>query len=68
MSELKGLEDRLITKGSPKSVNNGGVPTTANTAGGIIPINNTFSKGKYTDFAVAAGVERDALTDITGND
>ena len=32
MSELKGLEDRLITKGSPKSVNNGGVPTTANTS------------------------------------
>ena len=68
MSELKGLEDRLIRKGSPKSVNNGSVPTTANLAPGIIPINNTFSKGKYTDFAVAAGVERDALTDITGND
>ena len=47
MSELKGLEDRLIMKGSPKSVNNGSVPTTANLAVGIIPINNTFSKGKY---------------------
>ena len=68
MSELKGLEDRLITKGSPRSVNNGGVPTTANTAGGIIPINNTFSKGKYADFAVAAGVKRKALEDTTGND
>ena len=68
MSELKGLEDRLIMKGSSHSVNNGGVPTTANLAVGIVPINNTFSKGKYTDFAVAAGVERDALTDITGND
>ena len=68
MSELKGLEDRLIKKGSPKSVNNGSIPTTANLAAGIIPINNTFSKGKYQDFAVAAGVEREALTDTTGND
>ena len=68
MSELKGLEDRLIMKGSPNSVNNGSVPTTANLAVGIVPINNTFSKGKYTDFAVAAGVEREALTDTTGND
>tara|TARA_R110000772_G_C13067954_1_gene416045 strand:- start:434 stop:634 length:201 start_codon:yes stop_codon:yes gene_type:complete len=66
MSELKGLEDRLIKKGSPKSVNNGGVPTTANLAPGIIPINNTFSKGKYEDFAVLAGVTTDALTDTTG--
>ena len=57
MSELKGLEDRLIKKGSPKSVNNGSVPTTANLAAGIIPINNTFSKGKYEDFAVLAGVQ-----------
>ena len=66
MSELKGLEDRLIMKGSPNSVNNGSVPTTSNTAGGIIPINNTFSKGKYEDFAVLAGVTRDALIDTTG--
>ena len=68
MSELKGLEDRLIMKGSSHSVNNGGVPTTANTAGGIIPINNTFSKGKYKDFALEAGIDKDALTDTTGND
>ena len=52
MSELKGLEDRLIKKGSPKSVNNGSVPTTANLAPGIIPINNTFSKGKYEDYVL----------------
>ena len=68
MSELKGLEDRLIMKGSPHSVNNGSVPTTSNTAGGIIPINNTFSKGKYQDFAVLSGVKEKALTDTTGND
>ena len=68
MSELKGLEDRLIMKGSPNSVNNGSVPTTSNTAGGIIPINNTFSKGKYQDFAVLSGVKEKALTDVTGND
>ena len=68
MSELKGLEDRLIMKGSPNSVNNGSVPTTANTAGGIIPINNTFSKGKYQDFALEAGIDEDSLTDTTGND
>ena len=68
MSELKGLEDRLIMKGSPHSVNNGSVPTTSNTAGGIIPINNTFSKGKYQDFALEAGIDEDSLTDTTGND
>lgn len=68
MSELKGLEDRLIKKGSPKSVNNGSIPTTANLAPGIIPINNTFSKGKYQDFAVLSGVKEKALTDVTGND
>ena len=68
MSELKGLEDRLIKKGSPKSVNNGSIPTTANLAAGIIPINNTFSKGKYEDFAVLAGVTIGAAADLTGND
>ena len=68
MSELKGLEDRLIKKGSPKSVNNGSVPTTANLAPGIIPINNTFSKGKYEDYVLDSGVTAGAAADITGND
>ena len=68
MSELKGLEDRLIMKGSSHSVNNGSVPTTANLAVGIVPINNTFSKGIYRDFALEAGIDEDALTDTTGND
>jgi len=45
MADYKGLEDRLVRAGSPKSVNNGSIPTTANLAPGIIPINNTFSKG-----------------------
>lgn len=66
MSELKGLEDRLIMKGSPNSVNNGSVPTTANLAVGIIPINNTFSKGKYDEFAILSGVKEAAVTDTTG--
>ena len=68
MSELKGLEDRLIKKGSPKSVNNGSVPTTANLAPGIIPINNTFSKGKYLDYVLDSGVTAGVAADITGND
>ena len=66
MSELKGLEDRLIKKGSPKSVNNGSVPTTANLAPGIIPINNTFSKGKYLDYVLDSGVTAGVAADITG--
>ena len=66
MSELKGLEDRLIMQGSPNSVNNGSVPTTANLAVGIIPINNTFSKGKYDEFAILSGVKEAAVTDTTG--
>ena len=66
MSELKGLEDRLIKKGSPKSVNNGSVPTTANLAPGIIPINNSFSKGQYKDFVLDSGVTAGIAADITG--
>ncbi len=61
----KGLEDRLINAGSPKSANNGAKPTVALAAPGTIPINNTFSKGNYEDFALLAGVEKDALQDIT---
>ena len=68
MSELKGLEDRLIKKGSPKSVNNGSIPTTANLAPGIIPINNTFSKGKYEDYVLDSGVTAGSAADLTGND
>jgi hypothetical protein len=68
MSELKGLEDRLVQKGSPKSVNNGSIPTTANLAPGIIPINNTFSKGKYLDYVLDSGVTAGVAADITGND
>ena len=66
MSELKGLEDRLIMKGSPNSVNNGSVPTTANLAVGIVPINNTFSKGKYLDYVLDSGVTAGVAADITG--
>ncbi len=66
MSELKGLEDRLVQKGSPKSVNNGSIPTTANLAPGIIPINNTFSKGKYLDYVLDSGVTAGVAADITG--
>ena len=66
MSELKGLEDRLVQKGSPKSVNNGSIPTTANLAPGIIPINNTFSKGKYLDYVLDSGVTAGVTADITG--
>jgi len=62
----KGLEDRLVKAGSPKSANNGAKPTTSLLAVGIIPINNTFSKGNYEDFAIAAGVEDEALQDVTG--
>ena len=68
MSELKGLEDRLIKKGSPKSVNNGSIPTTANLAVGIIPINNTFSKGKYEDYVLDSGATVGSAADLTGND
>ena len=68
MSELKGLEDRLIRKGSPKSVNNGSIPTTANLAAGIIPINNTFSKGKYEDYVLDSGATVGSTADLTGND
>lgn len=68
MSELKGLEDRLIRKGSPKSVNNGSIPTTANLAAGIIPINNTFSKGKYEDYVLDSGATVGSAADLTGND
>jgi len=68
MSELKGLEDRLIKKGSPKSVNNGSIPTTANLAAGIIPINNTFSKGKYEDYVLDSGATVGSAADLTGND
>ena len=68
MSELKGLEDRLIMKGSSHSVNNGSIPTTANLAVGIVPINNTFSKGKYEDYVLDSGVTAGAAADITGND
>ena len=68
MSELKGLEDRLVQKGSPKSVNNGSIPTTANLAAGIIPINNTFSKGKYEDYVLDSGATVGSAADLTGND
>ena len=68
MSELKGLEDRLIMKGSSHSVNNGSIPTTPNLAVGIVPINNTFSKGKYEDYVLDSGVTAGAAADITGND
>ena len=68
MSELKGLEDRLIRKGSPKSVNNGSIPTTANIAPGIIPINNTFHKGQYRDYVLDSGATIGAAADLTGND
>jgi hypothetical protein len=61
----KGLEDRLINAGSPKSANNGAQPTVALAAPGIIPINNTFSKGNYEDFAIVAGVREAALQDTT---
>ena len=61
----KGLEDRLINAGSPKSANNGAKPTVALSADGIIPINNTFSMGNYEDFAIAAGVSDAALQDTT---
>ena len=61
----KGLEDRLINTGSPKSANNGAQPTVALSADGIIPINNTFSKGNYEDFAIATGVTSVRLQDTT---
>ena len=68
MADYKGLEDRLVRAGSPKSVNNGSIPTTANQASGIIPINNSFSKGQYKDYVLDAGVTAGVAADITGND
>ena len=65
MANYKGLEDRLINAGSPKSVNNGSIPTTANLAPGIIPINNTFSKGQYKDYVLDSGVTVDQAADLT---
>jgi hypothetical protein len=66
MANYKGLEDRLINAGSPKSVNNGSIPTTANLAPGIIPINNSFSKGQYKNFVLDSGVTAGIAADITG--
>ena len=66
MANYKGLEDRLINAGSPKSVNNGSIPTTVNLAPGIIPINNSFSKGQYKDFVLDSGVTAGIAADITG--
>ena len=66
MADYKGLEDRLVRAGSPKSVNNGSIPTTANLAPGIIPINNTFSKGQYKDYVLDSGVTAGVAADITG--
>ena len=65
MANYKGLEDRLINAGSPKSVNNGSIPTTANLAPGIIPINNTFSKGQYKDYVLDSGVTVTQAADLT---
>jgi hypothetical protein len=65
MADYKGLEDRLVRAGSPKSVNNGSIPTTANLASGIIPINNTFSKGQYKDYVLDSGVTVDQAADLT---
>lgn len=66
MANYTGLEDRLIKAGSPRSVSNGSVPTTANQAPGILPINNTFSKGKYLDYVLDSGVTAGVAADITG--
>tara|TARA_B110000285_G_scaffold38508_1_gene41774 strand:- start:1253 stop:1453 length:201 start_codon:yes stop_codon:yes gene_type:complete len=66
MANYTGLEDRLIKAGSPRSVSNGNVPTTANQAPGILPINNTFSKGKYLDYVLDSGVTVGVASDITG--
>tara|TARA_R110002153_G_scaffold54741_2_gene152290 strand:+ start:22 stop:222 length:201 start_codon:yes stop_codon:yes gene_type:complete len=65
MANYKGLEDRLINAGSPKSVNNGSIPTTSNLAPGIIPINNTFSKGKYEDYVLDSGAAGGSASDLT---
>ena len=65
MADYKGLEDRLVKAGSPKSVNNGSIPTTANLAPGIIPINNTFTKGKYLDYVLDSGVTAGQASDLT---
>jgi hypothetical protein len=65
MADYKGLEDRLVRAGSPKSVNNGSIPTTSNLAPGIIPINNTFTKGKYLDYVLDSGVTAGQASDLT---
>ena len=65
MADYKGLDDRLVRAGSPKSVNNGSEPTTANLAPGIIPINNTFSQGKYLDYVLDSGVTAGQASDLT---
>ena len=65
MADYKGLEDRLVKAGSPKSVNNGSIPTTSNLAPGIIPINNTFTKGKYLDYVLDSGVTAGQASDLT---
>jgi len=65
MADYKGLEDRLVRAGSPKSVNNGSIPTTSNIAPGIIPINNTFSKGEYLKYVLDSGVTAGQASDLT---
>ena len=65
MANYTGLEDRLIKAGSPRSVSNGSVPTTTNQAPGILPINNTFSKGKYLDYVLDSGVTAGQASDLT---
>ena len=62
MPDYNGLADRLEAAGSPQSLNNGALPTTANQAAGILPINNTFSQGKYLDFVVNAESELNVAT------
>ena len=65
MADYLGLEDRLVRAGSPKSVGNGSIPTTANLAPGIIPINNTFSRGQYRDYVLDSGVTVEQAAELT---
>lgn len=54
MPDYNGLGDRLETKGSPYSANNGAKPVEALKATGILSTNNTFTGGNYSDFVVDA--------------